>query len=206
MGGVEFDLGVGQPAGGHPLHPEQRDSGARWQQDRRRRARTPTWWSRPIWLPDSTASNKASPRRRLSKATRMPCRPVAAPPLPTSLADATDQLPRQHLRPGNSSAIAGVTLPFGRSAHARLEILLADIQRGAPLVQQFHRNPSGHKRTRPKRARRRNQMKLDPRAHCNNRQLLSVAPNPMLTDELTASRKLRGPRRTRAHFPASTAA
>ena len=29
MGGVEFDLGVGQPHGGHPLHPEQRDSGAR---------------------------------------------------------------------------------------------------------------------------------------------------------------------------------
>ena len=96
-----------------------------------------------------------------------------------------------------------------RRPHARLQLLLADIQRGAPLVQQFHRNPSGHKRTQPKRARPEEPQgseESDPRAHRNNRQLLSVAPNPMLTDELTASRKLRGPGRTRAHFPASTAA
>ena len=91
-----------------------------------------------------------------------------------------------------------------RRPHARLEILLADIQRGAPLVQQFHRNPSRHKRTRPKRARPEEPQgseESDPRAHCNNRQLLSVAPNPMLTDELTASRKLRGPGRPGPFFP-----
>jgi hypothetical protein len=90
-----------------------------------------------------------------------------------------------------------------RRAHSRLEILLADIQSGAPLVQKFHRNPSGHKRTRPQRARLEEPQgseESDPRALGNNRQLLSVAPNPMPTDELTASRKLRGPRRTRAPF------
>src|SRR4029077_375511 len=94
------------------------------------------------------------------------------------------------------------TLRTGR-AHARLEILLADIQSGAPLVQKFHRNPSGHKRTRLKRARPEEPQgseESDPRALGNNRQLLSVAPNPMLTDELTAARKLRGPGRTRFPF------
>src|SRR4029077_16783943 len=94
------------------------------------------------------------------------------------------------------------TLRTGR-AHARLEILLADIQSGAPLVQKFHRNPSGHKQTRPKRARPEEPQgseESDPRALGNNRQLLSVAPNPMLTDELTASRKLPGSRTNAGPF------
>ena len=83
-----------------------------------------------------------------------------APPLPTSLADATDQLHASNFARKLLGDRWRDRLPFGLATHARLEILLADIQRGAPLVEQFHRNPSGHKRTRPKRARRRNHRDL----------------------------------------------
>src|SRR6185437_13871408 len=57
--------------------------------------------------------------------------------------------------------------------------------------------------TRPKRARPEEPQgseESDPRALGNNRQLLSVAPNPMLTDELTASRKLPGSRTNAGPF------
>src|SRR6185312_9360523 len=100
------------------------------------------------------------------------------------------------------------TIRAGR-AHTRLEILLADIQCGAPLVQQFHQippNTTASNQARPSGGTTGPQ-ESGPRAHGNNRQFLSVAPNAILTPRAqTASQTCRRPGRTPCHFPASTAA
>ena len=98
-----------------------------------------------------------------------------------------------------------------RGAHTRLQVLLADIQpahrscnNSTNTLPQTNEptnpdtRPSGGT-TRPKES--------GPRAHGNNRQLLSVAPNTILTHELTGiTVMISVPDRHGPHFPASTAA
>jgi hypothetical protein len=92
-------------------------------------------------------------------------------------------------------------------AHARLEVLLADIQPSTPLVQQLHETPpaddgtAGHALRRDHRAK-----ESGPRAHGNNRQFLSVAPSAILTHELQSITDTTASRTNATPFPASTAA